>query len=139
MRPFALPLLLFTPLVACGTVARERSAPESPALAPACPAHKFAFTQETGCRNDGSVEFCLPTGDEALLARVRELAPTLQVGGASRGRAGCDVPRETLYRFPTGEAACDARHGALTPSAWDTLCRVAEFPEVHRIVPTWFE
>ncbi|WAM24364.1 hypothetical protein [Myxococcus sp. NMCA1] len=139
MRRLALPLLLFTTLPACGTVARERPAQEPPALAPACPAHKFAFTQKTGCRNDGSVEFCLPTGDDALLARVRELAPTLQVGGASRGRAGCDVPHETLYLFPTGDTECDSRHGAITPSAWGTLCRVAEIPEVRKIVPTWFE
>ncbi|WP_437674076.1 hypothetical protein [Sorangium sp. So ce131] len=88
--------------------------------------------------NDGSVEFCLPTGDEALLARVRAIAPTVQAG-SSRGRASCDVPAETLYMFPTGEAECVAQHGALQDAAWDKVCRIAALPEVRAIVPTWYE
>jgi hypothetical protein len=88
--------------------------------------------------NDGSVEFCLPTGDEALVARVREIAPTIQAG-SSRGRAGCNLPAETLYFFPTGEAECVAHHGALVDAAWDKLCRIAALPEVREIVPTWYE
>lgn len=88
--------------------------------------------------NDGSVEFCLPTGDEELLARVREIAPSIKAG-ASGGRAGCKVPAETLYFFPTAEAECVAPHGALVDSAWDALCRIAALPEVRGIVPTWYE
>lgn len=88
--------------------------------------------------NDGSVEFCLPTGNEELLARVREIAPTIEAG-SSRGRAGCDVPAETLYFFPTMDAECAGRHGALQDEAWDRLCRIAALPEVRAIVPTWYE
>lgn len=88
--------------------------------------------------NDGSVEFCLPAGDDALLARVRDIAPTIQAG-SSPGRAGCDVPAETLYFFPTGEVECVAYHGALEDAAWDKLCRIAALPEVRAIVPTWYE
>lgn len=114
-------------------------APEpEPEVAAPCPAHKLAFTKETGCANDGSVEFCLPSGDDALLARARAIAPTIQAG-SSRGRAGCDVPAETLYAFPTGDAECVARHGALVDAAWDRLCRLAALPEVRAIVPTWYE
>ena len=132
--------------------AGENGAPASPSPAPEpepepqpeaaidapCPAHKLAFTKETGCSNDGSVEFCLPSGDEALLERARAIAPTIQAG-SSPGRAGCDIPAETLYAFPTGEAECVAHHGALTDAAWDRLCRLAALPEVRAIVPTWYE
>ncbi|WP_437818317.1 hypothetical protein [Sorangium sp. So ce1078] len=112
---------------------------EGPApVAASCPTQKIAFTRDTGCVNDGSVEFCLPTGDEALLARVRDIAPAIQAG-SSRGRARCDVPAETLYLFPTGDAECVARHGALEDAAWDQVCRIAALPEVREIVPTWYE
>src|SRR5262245_2969701 len=99
---------------------------------------KLAFAQETGCGNDGSAEFCLPTGKEALLAEVRAIAPSIRAV-RSRGRARCEVPAETLYFFPTKEAECVARQGALVDAAWDKLCRIAELPEVRAIVPTWHE
>ncbi|MFP2959650.1 hypothetical protein ACLEPN_17870 [Myxococcus sp. 1LA] len=134
-----LALLLFTALPSCSTVSHETPAREQTSPALTCPTHKFAFTQATGCRNDGSVEFCLPTGDAALLARVREIAPTVQPRGPSRGRAGCDAALETLYLFPTGDAECEAHHGALTPDAWGRLCRIAGLPGVREVVPTWFE
>ncbi|NVJ26863.1 MULTISPECIES: hypothetical protein [Myxococcus] len=133
MSRFATPGLLFAILSACATTSREGPA------ASACPTHKLDFTQETGCRNDGSVEFCLPTGDEALIARVRGFAPTSLQAGASRGRVGCSIPEETLYFFATGDTECVSRHGALTPTAWDALCRIAELPEVRKIAPTWYE
>ncbi|WP_342375312.1 hypothetical protein NVS55_28960 [Myxococcus stipitatus] len=140
MRRLTLPGLLFATLTACAVPPREPPTSDAPPKATACPtSQKFKFTQETGCRNDGSVEFCLPTGNDALVARVKAIAPTVQEAGASRGRAGCNVPEETLYFFPTAEAECHARHGALTPAAWDTLCRLAELPEVRQLVPTWYE
>ncbi|AGC47148.1 hypothetical protein MYSTI_05872 [Myxococcus stipitatus DSM 14675] len=139
MTRLTLPGLLFATLTACATAPREPPTSEATPHAAACPTQKFAFEQETGCRNDGSVEFCLPTGDDALVARVKAIAPTVQVAGVSRGRAGCNVPEETLYFFPTSETECHARHGALTPAAWDTLCRLAELPEVRQLVPTWYE
>lgn len=138
MSRFATPGLFFALLLSCAAPSRKEPA-QVPASASACPTHKLDFTQETGCRNDGSVEFCLSTGDEALLARVRKLAPASLQAGASRGRVGCNVPEETLYFFPTGDTECVSRHGALTPAAWDAICRIAELPEVRKIAPTWYE
>ncbi|MCP3140227.1 hypothetical protein [Pyxidicoccus xibeiensis] len=130
MRRFAVSRLLLVGLSACA------APPERPA--PECPLHELAFTRETGCQNDGSVEFCLPTGDDALVARVKALAPTVRAG-TSRGRAGCDTSRETLYFFPTEATECVSHHGALTPAAWDAVCRIAALPEVRAVVPTWYE
>ncbi|WP_438001074.1 hypothetical protein WMF26_16210 [Sorangium sp. So ce185] len=142
MRRFAISHLLIACLSSCTSA--PPSAPGEgqvegpPPPAAACPTEKLAFTRETGCANDGSVEFCLPAGDEALVARVRGIAPTIQEG-SSPGRARCDVPAETLYFFPTGDAECVARHGALEGAAWDKICRIAALPEVRAIVPTWYE
>jgi len=140
MNVFPRAFLLVVSLSICASPPGEASieSPASPAPAASCPTAELAFTQANGCLNDGSVEFCLPKGDEALLARVRKIAPTIRAG-ASRGRAGCDVPAETLYFFPTGEAECVARHGALVDSAWEKLCRLAALPEIQKIVPTWYE
>ncbi|WP_164018328.1 hypothetical protein [Pyxidicoccus trucidator] len=130
MRCFAVSLLLVVSLSACATP-REPPASE-------CPRHELAFSRETGCQNDGAVEFCLPKGNDALLARVKAIAPKVHAG-ASRGRAGCDTSQETLYFFPTEATECVSHHGALTPAAWDALCRLAALPEVRAIVPTWYE
>jgi hypothetical protein len=140
MNVFPRSLLLVVCLSSCAAPLEDSpiDPPSSSAPASSCPTGELAFTQETGCVNDGSVEFCLPTGDEALLARVREIAPTIQAG-SSRGRAGCDLASETLYFFPTGEAECVAPHGALLGDAWNKLCRIAALPEVRSIVPTWYE
>jgi hypothetical protein len=139
---FTVSTLLLAALSSCTPAAPplpgEEHAGASPSPAASCPTHKLGFSKETGCRNDGSVEFCLKTGDEALLTRVKEIAPTI-VAGASRGRAGCNVPAETLYFFPTREDECAAPHGALGDAAWDRVCRIAALPEVRSIVPTWYE
>ncbi|WP_240807992.1 hypothetical protein [Polyangium spumosum] len=134
----ALPWCLLLAAGLAGCVAPPGESPPSPAPLSTCPIDELAFTQATGCLNDGSVEFCLPSGDEALVARVREIAPTIKAG-SSAGRAGCDLPEETLYFFPTGDAECVAHHGALVDAAWEKLCRIATLPEVRAIVPTWYE
>lgn len=138
MKASMLSLLVVLGLASCAAPPVEGSIEEPSSPAPSCPTNELKFTKETGCLNDGSVEFCLPTGNEALVARVREIAPTIEAG-ASRGRAGCNLPAETLYFFPTGEAECVARHGALGDAAWDKICRIAALPEVRAIVPTWYE
>ncbi len=94
------------------------------------------FTQATGCQNDGSVEFCLPR-DEAVVRRVRALAPELRGPVGSAGRARCDLTKEDLYLFPTSEAC--QQPGGLPEEAWSRLCRVAADPAVVHIVPTWYE
>ncbi|MFY1826046.1 hypothetical protein ACN47A_09045 [Myxococcus fulvus] len=127
-------VLLLTGLSACATT------PVDPAgsAKDACPTAKLAFTREAGCRNDGAVELCLPAGDAGLLARVQALAPGARAL-SSRGRAACDTASEVLVLLPLEERDCEARHGALTPAAWERLCRVAALPQVRALVPTWYE
>ncbi|MDI1475053.1 hypothetical protein [Polyangium sp. y55x31] len=138
MKTSRLFVLVVLGLASCAAPPGDASVDAPTNLASSCPTNEISFTKETGCMNDGSVEFCLPTGNEALVARVREIAPTIEAG-SSRGRAGCNLPAETLYFFPTGEAECVARHGALVDAAWDKICRIAALPEVRKIVPTWYE
>lgn len=118
--------------------APEDGAPPSGDLTLQCRSDKMSFPRERGCENDGSVEFCLPAGDGALLALAQAIAPTLRCAPGG-GRARCDAARELLCLFPTGEAQCVTRYGALTDEAWATLCGLAALPEVRRIVPTFFE
>ncbi|MBJ6765641.1 hypothetical protein JGU66_33220 [Myxococcaceae bacterium JPH2] len=122
-------------VVALGFIGCAASRPPPPVE---CPTQKFAFTREQSCRNDGSVEFCLPSDDAEALARVRAIAPDVRTM-PSGGRARCDVPAQVLVLFPTPTSECTERHGALQEPAWERLCRVAALPAVQRVVPTWFE
>jgi hypothetical protein len=134
-------------LLACGTSRTSNPAGAAPGASPdtaaasgtaGCPTYKLAFTRETGCQNDGAVEFCMPKDAPAAHAEVKRIAPSVSAM-ASRGRAGCDTATETLFLYPTNEAACTSRHGALTDTAWNELCQLAALPEIRRIVPTWYE
>jgi hypothetical protein len=110
------------------------SPPEDPAL-------KFPFTRETGCQNDGSVEFCVAKADLALQAKVRRIAPSVRTG-TSRGRVGCEPKREILYFFPTpghDPAVCSGRHGALTERAWGQLLELAALSGISRFAQTRYE
>lgn len=100
-----------------------------------CRTDKLAFTQATGCANDGSVELCVPPVMEHAL---KLLAPTITCV-VGTGRAGCDPATELLCSFPTDASTCVATHGALTDAAWDTLCGISMLPDVTRIVPTILE
>jgi hypothetical protein len=104
---------------------------------PPCPVDKIAFTQDTGCLNDGSVEFCVPAHDPAALAAVRHIAPDVTCMHAG-GRAHCDTTTEILCLLPTRKQ-CTAYHGALTDSRWQAVCDLAALPFVRQIVPTWYE
>jgi hypothetical protein len=110
----------------------------SPGDAQACELSKLAFTRETGCRNDGALELCLPREDAALLAEAQALAPGLRAI-EGRGRAGCALDTEQLYQLPVGEAECTARHGALREEAWLQVCGLSRLAQVRAIVPTWYE
>jgi hypothetical protein len=117
-------------------------APGHPPLSPApqstCPADKISFTQETGCQNDGSIEFCLPADDPAALAAVQRIAPGVTCL-QTRGRAGCDLPSQRLCLVETrGMCRPDAAR-AMTDAGWRTVCDLAALPFVERIVPTWYE
>jgi hypothetical protein len=107
----------------------------------ACEAQKIAFTQATGCLNDGSVEFCLARGDAALEAAVQSIAPSVQAV-AGGGRARCDSQSEVLFLFPSRGSdlqVCTAYHGAMTQSAWQQICELSALPAIREIVPTFFE
>ncbi len=104
-----------------------------------CPTDKIAFSQIQGCANDGSVEFCLPAGDQTLRQRVLLIDSGIacQPGG---GRAACNTMTEVLCFLPTtGPATCVTPRGAMTDAAWRKVCQIAAFPEVRRVVPTIFE
>jgi hypothetical protein len=125
--------------------ARADAAPgpdATPAVArQACPVEELAFTRETGCLNDGAVEFCLPRSEPDHQAELRALAPDLQCfpGAASSGRVGCDTRVSYLCLLPLGSAHCTPDSPALTDAGWQLVCAIAARPYVERIVPTWFE
>jgi len=110
----------------------------SPARESACPADKISFTRETGCLNDGSIEFCLPADDPTALSAVQRIAPGVTCLQA-HGRAGCDLRSQRLCLVDTrGLCRTDAPR-AMTDAGWRTVCDLAMLPFVEKIVPTWYE
>jgi hypothetical protein len=124
-------------LVAC-TVLTDRPDPSPPT--PTCPASQITFTQEEGCFNDGSVEFCIPADDPGALAAVQKIAPGVECMG-SRGRAGCDLTSEILCLFEVRSHCLFDSDGprGLDDAGWGTVCELAGLPFVREIVPTWYE
>jgi hypothetical protein len=106
-------------------------------LAIACRPDKMEFTRETGCQSDDSVEFCLSDGDADLLRRVKQAAPAVRCPQKGGGRARCDRNTELLCFYPTPDPACMG--GRLGEVEWGELCALSTFPEIRRIVPTFFE
>lgn len=105
---------------------------------PDCTEDHIAFTQATGCQNDGSFEFCIPAEDPAALVQVLELLPEANCA-PGRGRAACDAATQLLCMVPTDNMCQAAQPDALTTSAWQTTCQLADLPFVDQIVPTWYE
>lgn len=108
---------------------------------PGCATDKIRFTQDTGCLNDGSVEFCLPADDPGALDSVHALVDENSVKGRcmqARGRAGCDLESEVLCRVETA-GLCVERHGALTDTGWALIYDLAALESVREIGPTWYE
>lgn len=113
---------------------RSRSLPQMVS----CPADKIAFTRESGCVNDGSVEFCIPRDDPGVLAAAHQIAPVVTVLKESRGRAGCG-PDQVLVLLPTGGLCDPTDPGAMSRAGWAKVCALARLPGVPRVVPTWYE
>src|SRR5262245_35483681 len=93
----------------------------SPAIAPAakpargrCPAEKINFTKETGCHNDGYVQFCAPEGNKQVRAAIKRIAPTAE----KREERHCDE-KEVLFFLPIEVelGSCVERGGAMTDKA----------------------
>jgi hypothetical protein len=129
-------------LLSCGTSATTDPATgvesEAESALRACQTKKIAFSQATGCQNDGSVEFCVPLGFEKVVTTtVPQVRPT-----SGAGRAGCLQGRETLFFYPTrldDAATCVPNTTAMTDAAWKDMCRLAGFRQIKKIVPTFFE
>jgi hypothetical protein len=130
-------LLATSILVAC-TVLTDQPDPSPPA--PTCPASQITFTQEEGCTNDGSVEFCIPADDPGALAAVQDIASSVECMG-SRGRAGCDLDTEILCLVEVRDHCLSDRASprGLDDAGWDMVCELAGLPFVREIVPTWYE
>jgi hypothetical protein len=105
-----------------------------------CRADKIHFTQQTGCQNDGTYEFCIPTAALCTdcLARVQAIAADAIVSG-SGGIAGCDASTQQLCMVPTSPATqrCEAPNGAMTDAAWAQVCALAGLPFVPAVYPTF--
>jgi len=98
---------------------------------------KIHFSKETGCRNDGYVEFCLPANDRKLRAAVKRIAPT----AINKGRQRCDPETELLFFLPVDveSGSCVERWGAMTSRAWKQVCALSRLPQIRSIRHTIFE
>ena len=103
----------------------------------ACPVGKIAFTQDTGCVNDGSIEFCVPADDKQALATILRIAPRADCFHG-RGRAQCDES-EYLCMVDTEGMCSDDSSGAMNDDGWRVICDLASLSFVREIVPTWYE
>ncbi len=108
--------------------------------APAGCAGELAFTQATGCANDGSVEFCIPANNAALITQLETISPSITCA-AGGGRAMCNAsPNLLLCFYPTAfPDQCTTAHGAMTDAVFTDMCQIAALPEVTMIVHTILE
>jgi len=111
--------------------------PSSPRIV--CDMSKFSFTQESGCVNDGWVEFCAEKAGAPVVTQLRALSPDVQIVEGHIGRAACNEATDYLVSHPVREADCTQRYGALTDSAWNTLCALSQVPETKHFVPGFAE
>lgn len=103
-----------------------------------CRTDKLEFSQETGCRNDDAVEFCMPANDALVLSQVKAIAPTL-VCAPGGGRAGCQPGITLLCQLPLSSAQCPQHSDPMPDAVWLSVCRIAALDAVTKIVPTWYE
>src|SRR5262245_3540526 len=101
-----------------------------------CPTEVINFTKETGCANDGYVEFCVPQKNRRLRAAVRRIAPDVE----NKGLQHCG-PGELLFFLPVDveNGSCVERGGAMTDKGWSRLCALARLPGIGGFRLTRFE
>ena len=123
-------------LVLAGFMAASPAPPTAakPARQP-CPEEKINFTKETGCRNDGYVQFCAADNKRARAA-IKRIAPKAE----KRTERHCDEG-QTLFFLPVGveQRSCVERWGAMTDKGWNQVCALARLPEVAGFRQVIFE
>ena len=121
--------------------AAAQALPSSPLDEPrvVCDMAKFSFTQQSGCANDGWVEFCADKAGAPVINALRGLAPGVSIEEGIIGRAGCNEGLEYFVSLPVAAADCVAPHGALTEPAWSRLCALSQVPETKHFVPGFAE
>ena len=116
-----------------------QTAPEIPVGG--CDMTKFLFSQDTGCANDGWVEFCAAkSGGAPAITELRAIAANLSITEGSIGNAGCDEKADylVLYKLDTS-TECLSQHGAMTSTAWSKMCAMSAVPATRHFVPGWGE
>jgi hypothetical protein len=133
MRPLI--LLLAIVLTGCAPVNLLFDALFAPSAG--CPTDKILFTQDEGCLNDGSFEFCV-ANDPELLNSLYVDVPNMMCIQAG-GRARCDIQTQMLCMVST-EGLCEPNQPrALTAEGWELACNLASRPYIGTLVPTWYE
>jgi hypothetical protein len=135
-------------LVGCSHSSSSPATADAPALPDAASqsstcatgdATKIKFTRANGCGNDGSVEFCIPSNNADVLARVNAVSTTITCS-AGGGRAMCNDASLLLCTYPTAvPGQCEAQYGAMNDPTWTQMCSLSAFAEIHAIVQTIFE
>jgi len=134
-------------LVGCGHSSSSPATADAPAQPDAAEAStcatgdstKIKFTRVDGCGNDGSVEFCIPSNNADVLARVQSVSATI-ICSPGGGRAMCNDASLLLCTYPTAyPAQCEAQYGAMNDPVWMQMCSLSAFAEIHEIVQTIFE
>jgi hypothetical protein len=127
---------------ASGVAPDTGSAPDAESVARCTNGHaeKIKFTQQDACANDGSVEFCIPDNDPAVMASVTAISPSVTCAPGG-GRARCsETPGLLLCSYRTVvPTECVASHGAMTDDAWTEMCALSGLAQIVEIVPTFFE
>lgn len=101
---------------------------------------KIKFDYPSSCANDGSVEFCIPDNNAAVMNAVTAISSTItcEPGG---GRANCNAsPGLLLCTYPTAyPGQCVSMYGAMTVDVWSNMCALAAMPDIIEIVRTILE
>jgi hypothetical protein len=125
-------------LAACSSDLQDEEVVSTSEELHGCPLQEIDFTRQTGCQNDGFVEFCVPLNDTKLQDRIAKLEPGIRFL-SSGGRARCDVTTQLLGMYPTAQPEQCTRRNVLRLKSWRDICKIASYPEVTRVVPTFFE
>jgi hypothetical protein len=105
----------------------------------ACQTSKIQFTQQTGCANDGALEFCLSASDSIAMGKILEIDRSISCKVGSSGRAQCKRDSEQLCTYPIPHGQCGNWESPLPEEVWNTICQLAELDAVKSIVRTVLE